>query len=226
MQRRRWRDWTSLDGLRRSIEAGLGGRATISSVGHSKQELAPIVEQQLFVEARHNEERIALFRSWLTGVYVFLAVFGRLLNGTPSLPTISVLVAWCVASLVLHAKLRDENWYPVQLRRTVPVGDALAIVVGAWLASRSPPVSFETAALDPHAALAASVGLLSAFLVFTGALRLTDAAARCSAALAVAAFAVVAFLFARLPWLSILTVLAGLATLSFLTRLMIDVTRR
>jgi len=220
-----------LDGLRRSIEARLGRdrRAGTVSLGHATQELLPILEHQLFIEARRNEERIALFRFWLTGLYVVLAIAGRLANGSPSIPTIVVLALWCGASLMLHGKLRDENWYPVQLRRAVPIGDALAIVVGAWLASRSAvPVATAGApvSVDPHAALAANVGLLCAFLVFTGALRLTEESARFSAGLAVAVFALVALLFANLPWLSIVTILAGLATLSFLTRLMVDATRR
>ena len=168
-----------------------------------------------------------MFRSWLTGLYVVLALAGRVLNGTPSIPTIVLLALWCAASLVLHRKLRDKDWYPVRLRRVVPLGDASAIVVGAWLASRS--VVADSSALshfDPHAALAANVGLLCAFLVFTGALRLTDESASFSAALAVVVFALVAVLFANLPGLSIATILAGLATLSLLTRLMVDATHR
>jgi signal transduction histidine kinase len=230
MHRRRWRDWTSLDGLRRSIEARLGHdrRVGSSSLGHSTQELAPIVEQQLFAEARRNEERIALFRFWLTGLYVLLAILGRLLNGVPSIPTIVVLALWCGASLMLHAKLRDENWYPLRLRRLIPLSDALAISVGAWLASRSVAAGSDVAlkTFDAHAALAANVGLLCAFLVFTGALRLTDESAKFAAGLALAVFAAVALFVTRLPWLSVLTILAGLATLSLLTRLMVDATRR
>ena len=124
-----------MDGLRRSIEDRLGRRTDSSSLGHSIQELGPVVEHQLFVETRRNEEQIALFRFWLTGVYVVLAIAGRVLNGVPSIPTIVLLAMWCGASLMLHTKLRDEGWYPVQLRHIVPVGDALAIVVGAWLAA-------------------------------------------------------------------------------------------
>src|SRR4051812_14260326 len=231
MWRRRWRDWASLDGLRQSTEARLGRerrRTGTSSLGHTTQELGPIVEHQLIAEARRNEQRIAVFRCWLTGLYVLLAIAGRLLNGSPSAPTIALLALWCGASLALQHKLRDDDWYPVRLRRAVPIGDALAIVVGAWLASRSVAVSSGSALtnFDPHAALAANVGLLCAFLVFTGALRLTDESASFSSALAVVVFALVAFLFANLPWLSTITILAGLVTITLLTRLMVDATRR
>ena len=198
-------------------------------MGHLTQELGPAIEHQLFVEARRNEQRIALFRFWLTGSYVLLAVAGRLLNGTPSIPTIAVLAVWCGASLVLYRRLRDEEWYPVQLRRVVPLGDAVAIIAGAWLASRSVvpsgvagvPTDFAS-----HAALAANVGLLCAFLVFTGALRLTYPSAKFSSALAVVVFGVVGLGVAELPWLSVLTILVGLLTLGLLTRLMIDATHR
>ena len=219
--RRRWRDWTSLDGLRRSIEDRLvhDRRAGTSGVGFVTQELTPVIEQQLFLEARRNEQGIALFRVWLTAAYALLAVVGRLLYGAPSLPTIALLAVWCGASLVLAARLRDDDWYPVQLRRGVPLGDAAAIVVGAWLAARG---ALPTG--DP--ALVVNVGLLCAFLVVTGALRLTYASAKFSTTLAVVVFVVVSWWIAPMPWLSMLTVVIGLVTLGLLTRMMLDATRR
>jgi signal transduction histidine kinase len=230
MHRRRWRDFTSLDGLRRSIEAGVirDRRAGTSSIGFVTQELTPVIEQQLFGEARRNEQGIALFRFWLTGAYVGLSIVGRLLHGAPSIPTILVLAVWCGASFGLYKRLQDEHWYPVQLRRAVPLGDAVAIAAGAWLASRSAVSDGAGGSLilASSGALAANVGLLCAFLIVTGALRLTYSSAKLSAALAIVVFVLVAGWIAPLPWLSVVTIVVGLFTLGLLTRLMVDATRR
>jgi signal transduction histidine kinase len=209
--------FNSLDALRLSIAARLGRD---ESGRESRDDLSPLIGTLLLDEARSNERRVATFRVLLAVVYLVLALGTRISSGTPILGlAIVAALIWGVASSALYAALRAE-WYPPWLRRAIPVVDALAIVIGATLAARG-----SGAPNEPHAAVAGNVSLLCAFLVFTGALRLTKVASVISSALAVMAFMIVAFV-AQLAPMPVVGIIAGLLVLSALSGRMTDAIRR
>ena len=207
--------FNSLDALRLSIAARLGP----GSPSEPSDDLSPMVGELLLVEARGNERRVASFRVLLGFVYLGLALDARLAGNGDSDVAIAAAAVWAVSSIALYLALRS-GWYPSWVRRVLPVIDATAIVAGAALATftnRRPG--------GPPASVAGNVGVLCAFLVFTGALRLTHAATIVSSALSIAAFMIVAKV-AHLAPLPVIGIVACLLVLSALSRRMTDAIRR
>ena len=157
----------SLDALRASLTARLGREMPGRD---SAEDFAPVVGRLLLDEARVNERRIAALRLTLSLVYLALAAISVAVTGIPvSFAALLAAGAWTLASALLYLALR-RGWYRTWLRRAAPTADAIAIVLGAALAS--------SASVGTHAARTANVSLLCGFLVFTGALRLTRFATR------------------------------------------------
>lgn len=209
--------FNSLDALRLSIAARLGQETTGRE---SRDDLSPMIGKLLVDEARSNEQRIATFRTLLALVYLGLAAETRLAaGGAISNSAVTAAIIWSVASVLLYTALR-RAWYPPWLRRVIPVADAAAIVIGATLAARG-----SGAPGEPHASVAGNVSVLCAFLVFTGALRLTRVATAISSTLAVVAFVVVAVV-AHLSPMPVVGIIAGLLVLSSLSGRMTDAIRR
>lgn len=195
----------SLDALRASLTARLGREMPGRD---SAEDFAPVVGRLLLDEARVNERRIAALRLTLSLVYLALAAISVAVTGIPvSFAALLAAGAWALASALLYLALR-RGWYRTWLRRAAPTADAVAIVLGAALATG--------ASVGTHAARTANVSLLCGFLVFTGALRLTRLATRLSSALAVVAFLSVAFI-AHLPPLPAVGIVAGLIAMSILS---------
>jgi signal transduction histidine kinase len=207
--------FNSLDALRLSIAARLGP----GSPSEPGDDVSPMVGELLLVEARSNERRVATYRVLLAFVYFGLAADARIGGTADSNVAIAAATGWMIASIALYCALRT-GWYPSWVRRALPVIDGGAIVAGASLATFAndrPGV--------PHASVAGNVAILCAFLVFTGALRLTHTATIVSSTASVAAFLIVAFV-AHLPPLPVTGIVAGLFVLSALSRRMTEAIRR
>ena len=195
----------SLDALRASLTARLGrelpGR-------ESPEEIGPVIDRLLLDESRENERRIGALRVSLSAVFLGLAVMSGALRGERVIPsTLLAAVVWCGASTGLYVALR-RGWYRIWLRRVAPLADATAIVLGTALAARSGDT-----ADGAHAAIAANVSLLAAFLVFTGALRMTRVSTRLSSGLAVFVF-LAAAVIAHLPLVPTVGIVASLLAFS------------
>ena len=203
----------SLDALRASLTARLGPNASGSA---ATEDPSSVIGRLLRDEARSNEGRIASIRVVLSLVYFVLGT-ASVAPGAPSVSRLAVVAAaaWTIAAAVLYVAL-DRGWYRDWLRRAVPTADALAIVMGAVFVSRA-------GASD--AALIGNASLLCAFLIATGALRLTRLSALYSALLASAVFVTIARI-APLSLLPMFGALAGLLALSVLAGRVTDVIRR
>ena len=209
--------FNSLDALRISIASRLG---LSSGARGSQEDYTPMIGQLLIDEARNNERRVGAFRALMSLAYLALALAARLLGNDPtSTPIVIAAALWSAASAALYFALR-EGWYPPRLRRVIPVGDALALVIGAALVERRSEQLAET-----HAALAGNISILCACLVFTGALRLTPIGTFISSALAILSFVAVAFV-AHLRPLPVVGIVTGLIGLSLLASGVTEAIRR
>lgn len=204
----------SLDALRMSLTAKLGRELPDRE---SMEDVEPEVGRLLLDEARENERRIAALRLTLSLVYLALTAASPAVTGTRiSMAELLAAEAWTLVAALLYLALR-RGWYRMWLRRVAPAADAIAIVIGAALASG--------AGAGTQAARTANVSLLCGFLVFTGALRLTRIATRLSSTLAIAAFLAVAFI-AHLPPLPAIGIVAGLIAMSILSGRATEAIRR
>ena len=154
----------------------------------SQADLAASIDQTLLREAWRNELTLAYLRAVtavaFTGLYL-VAHFWPTTASFASDPLAASLFTgfWSLATIGLVLALR-RGWYEPWLRQVVPAADALVILVVVILLNGGVGFVAERAS----SAILLNVTALCVFLAFSGALRLTRAAAQLTTALAVAVF--------------------------------------
>ncbi|MGH7447850.1 MAG: sensor histidine kinase [Longimicrobiales bacterium] len=152
--------------------------------------IANAVEAALLKEARASERTLGAGRVLIVSVYLlFIAVAYAFpaAAGFSAMPLVNVAAAllWLAAAAVLLVALR-RDFYHRHLRRLVPAGDGLAVVVIMILLHQS------LAPWDgaPHEAVVVAA-TACALIAFSGSLRLSRSAARFTTATAVGAALVI-----------------------------------
>ena len=180
----------------------------------SQADLAASIDRTLIREAWRNELTLAYLRAVtavaFTGLYLVAHFWPATASFTRDPFAASLFTAaWSAVTIGLVAALR-RGWYTPWLRQVVPAADALAIVIVVVLLNGG--VGFVAERASP--AILLNVTALCVFLAFSGALRLTRAAAQLTTGLAVAVFfftAIVARLdFVHVGFVGTIVLVAGL----------------
>ena len=184
-------DQNSRQQLAASIERVLRNEIHVRG---AQADLAASIDRALLREGWRNELALGYLRA-VTGIaFTALYLVAHFWPATASfandpLPASVATAIWSGTTIALVLALR-RGWYRPWLRQAIPIADALAIVVVVLLLGGD--AGFGTERASP--AILLNVSVLCVFLAFSGALRLTRAAAQLTTALAVAVFIIVAAL--------------------------------